>query len=80
MDAVERQQDIERLYEFSRAILLIDNSEPFGAQLIRRLADIFQLAAATLYDRRTGNFYRAGSSDLDSIDAQLRETALNSHP
>ena len=80
LDAVERQQDIERLYEFSRAILLIDNSEPFGAQLIRRLADIFQLAAATLYDRRTGNFYRAGSSDLDSIDAQLRETALNNTP
>jgi two-component system sensor histidine kinase KdpD len=77
LDAIERQQDIERLYAFSRAILLMDNTEPFGTQLIRKLADIFQMKAASLYDRRTGDFYRAGSSDLESIDAQLRETALN---
>jgi two-component system, OmpR family, sensor histidine kinase KdpD len=76
LDAMEHQRDIERLYTFSRAILLIDNSEPFGAQLIRKLADIFELNAASLYDRRTGDFYRAGSSDLASLDAQLRETAL----
>ena len=80
LDAIERQKDIERLYAFSRAILLIDNSEPFAMQLIRKLADIFQLSAASLYDRRTGEIYRAGSSDLDPIDAQLRETALDSIP
>ena len=28
-DAIERQQDLERLYTFSRAILLIDGGEPF---------------------------------------------------
>jgi len=30
LDAIARQQDIERLYTFSRAILLIDGSEPFA--------------------------------------------------
>jgi two-component system, OmpR family, sensor histidine kinase KdpD len=80
VDAMERRQDIERLYAFSRAILLIDNSDPFGTQLIRKLADIFQLSAASLYDRRTGDFFRAGSSELESIDDQLRETALNRTP
>jgi two-component system sensor histidine kinase KdpD len=80
LDAIERQQDIERLYAFSRALLLIDNSEPFETQLIRKLLDIFQLNAAALYDRRSGEFYRAGSSDLESIDAQLRDTALNNTP
>jgi two-component system sensor histidine kinase KdpD len=29
LDAVARQQDLERLYTFSRAILLIDDTEPF---------------------------------------------------
>ncbi len=77
LDAIERQQDIERLYAFSRAILLIDNSEPFGTQLIRKLADIFQLNAASLYDRRTGDIHRAGPSDLESVDVALRETALS---
>ncbi len=77
LDAIERQQDIERLYAFSRAILLIDSSNPFGTQLVRKLADIFQLSAASLYERRTGEFYRAGSLDLESMDAQLRETAVH---
>jgi two-component system, OmpR family, sensor histidine kinase KdpD len=80
LDAMERRQDIERLYAFSRTILLIDNAEPFGPQLIRNLADIFQLRAASLYDRRTDYFYRAGSSELDSIDDRLRAIALNQAP
>jgi two-component system sensor histidine kinase KdpD len=77
LDAIHRQQDIERLYTFSRAILLIGNSEPFGMQLIRKLADIFCLNAAALYDRQTGEIYRAGSSDADTMDDQLRDIALH---
>jgi two-component system, OmpR family, sensor histidine kinase KdpD len=80
LDAMERRQDIERLYAFSRAILLMDNTEPFGTQLIRKLADIFQLQAASLYNRRTGEFCRAGSPDLESIDSQLQEAALDNTP
>lgn len=76
LDAIERQKDIERLYSFSRAILLIDSSASFPAQLILKLADIFQLSAAVLYDRRTDAFYRAGSEQLNGIEEQLYETAL----
>ncbi|HTY61483.1 MAG TPA: ATP-binding protein [Acidobacteriota bacterium] len=77
LDAIARQKDIERLYTFSRAILLIDTSEPFAAQLIRKLADIFQLSAASLYDRQTGEIHRAGASNLDVLDPQLRDVALH---
>lgn len=77
LDAIERQQDLERLYTFSRAILLIDSSESFPAQLIQKLADIFQLSAAVLYDRRTDSIYRAGPSEVEGIERQLRETALH---
>ena len=41
-DAIDRQQDVERLYTFSRAILLIDASEPFPKQLALRLAETFE--------------------------------------
>src|SRR3984885_8782904 len=51
LDALARQQDLERLYTFSRAILLIDYTEPFPKQLVRKLAEIFELSAAVLYDR-----------------------------
>ena len=76
LEAVARQQDLERLYTFSRAILLIDNTEPFPKQLVGRLADIFGLSAAVLYERRAEEFYRAGPLDFDGLDDQLRDAAL----
>jgi two-component system sensor histidine kinase KdpD len=44
VDAIERQPDIERLYSFSRSILLSGKDEPFPKQLVRKLAEIFELA------------------------------------
>ena len=76
LDAVARQQDVERLYTFSRAILLIDDTEPFQRQLVRRLAEIFQFDAVVLYDRRTDESYRAGPFDVEGIEDQLRDAAL----
>src|SRR5205814_8138550 len=68
LDAIERRQDVERLYTFSRAILLIDRGEPFPKQLLQKLADIFELTAAVHYDRSTGEFYRAGPADFEGMD------------
>jgi two-component system, OmpR family, sensor histidine kinase KdpD len=76
LDAVSRQRDVERLYSFSRAILLIDKLEPFPKQLVRRLAEIFELDAVVLYERRTETFYRAGPADFNRLDDQLRDAAL----
>jgi two-component system sensor histidine kinase KdpD len=76
LDAIARQRDLERLYSFSRAILLIDKTEPFPKQLVRRLAEIFELTAVVLYERRTEEFYRAGPSDFEGLDDQLRDAAL----
>lgn len=77
LDAIERQRDVERLYTFSRAILLIDSFEPFPTQLVRKLAEIFRLSAAVLYERRTEEFYRAGPSDLEGLDDHLRDVAAH---
>jgi two-component system sensor histidine kinase KdpD len=77
MDATERQKDIERLYTFSRAILLIGNTPPFPKQLAQKVADIFGLSAVVLYDRRSGETFRAGPSDFEGMEEQLSEAALN---
>jgi two-component system sensor histidine kinase KdpD len=81
LEALERQDDIERLYTFSRAILLIDNSAPVPKQLAQNLAEVFGLSAAVLYDRKSSEFFRAGPSDLAGpqreIEEQLRHSALN---
>ncbi|HEV3332785.1 MAG TPA: ATP-binding protein [Bryobacteraceae bacterium] len=75
-DAIGRQQDLERLYTFSRAILLIDGGEPFPKQLIQKLAETFNLNAVVLYDRHAGEFYRAGPEEFAGMDDQLRDAAL----
>ncbi|HUI78941.1 MAG TPA: ATP-binding protein [Bryobacteraceae bacterium] len=77
-DAIERQKDLERLYTFSRAILLIDGAEPFPKQLIQKLAETFNLIAVVLYDRVSGEFYRAGPEEFAGMDDQLRDAALHS--
>ena len=71
-----RQKDLERLYTFSRAILLIDSTDPFPKQLVQKLASVFELSAVVLYERRTEEFYRAGPSDFEGLDDQLRDAAL----
>jgi two-component system sensor histidine kinase KdpD len=76
-EAIDHRQDVERLYTFSRAILLIDDTEPFPRQLSRKLAEIFELSAIVLYDRRTGEFHRQGPAEFDGMDEQLRDAALN---
>ena len=77
LEAIERQQDVERLYTFSRAILLIGSNDPFAAQLTRKLQEIFELSAAVLYDRRTGEFHRAGPADVEGLEDRLRDAALH---
>lgn len=76
LDAIARQQDLERLYTFSRAILLIDDSEPFPRQLARKVAEIFELHAVELYERRSDEFFRAGPADFEGLEDQLRDAAL----
>jgi two-component system sensor histidine kinase KdpD len=74
LDAAER--DVERLYTFSRAILLIEKTEPVPKALIQKLADIFELSAVVLYERRSEQFYRAGPADFDDLEDQLKDAAL----
>jgi two-component system, OmpR family, sensor histidine kinase KdpD len=76
LDALERQQDVERLYTFSRAILLSNGAEPFPKQLAQKLAEVFSLSSVVLFDRRSDEMYRAGPSDFDGMEEQLRDSAL----
>ncbi len=77
VEAINRGKDVERLYTFSRALLLIDSGDPFQKELAAKLADIFELSAVVLFDRRTGEFFRAGPADFEGLEEQLRDAALN---
>jgi len=75
-DAMDRQKDLERLYSFSRSILLIEGMESFPRELVGRLSEIFELEGALLYDRRSGETFRAGAAEIAGLDEQVRDAAL----
>ena len=79
-EAVERQRDLERLYAFSRAMLLIDRSAPFAKQLVEKLAEIFGLQAAILYERHAEEFYCVGMSGPEGLEDDLRLAAFSDGP
>jgi hypothetical protein len=59
-------------------MLLINRVHPFPKQLVDRLAEIFELDSAVLYEHRTGEFYLTGTSDQghEDLQDQLRRAAL----
>lgn len=75
-EAVERQRDLERLYTFSRAILLIETSASFAKQLLERLVQGFDLKAAVLYERDSGDFSCVGIPSSEGIQNSLRSAAV----
>jgi two-component system, OmpR family, sensor histidine kinase KdpD len=72
LEAIERQQDVERLYSFSRAILLIDRTGPFPRQLAEKVVEIFKINTAVLLDRRTDEMYRVGGTSEDDLENHVR--------
>jgi two-component system, OmpR family, sensor histidine kinase KdpD len=77
VEAIERQKDLERLYSFSRGILLADSGEPVPKQIANQVAEVFELSAAVLFDRRTGEFSRGGPQDFEGVEDQLKAAALD---
>ena len=76
LEAIERQQDVERLYSFSRAILLIDRTGPFPRQLAEKVVEIFKINTAVLLNRRTDEMYRVGGTSEDDLENHVRAAVV----
>ena len=74
--ALDRQNEMERLYALSRGILLIENNQSVAKQAARQIARAFEFAGVSLYERARGEIHRAGTQDLLDWDDRLREVAL----
>jgi two-component system, OmpR family, sensor histidine kinase KdpD len=75
-EAMDRQQDLERLYALSRAILMTDPDQPSTKQIANQIARVFDFRGVVLFDRSAGEIYRAGPEDIADIEEMLRESAL----
>ena len=76
IEAQSRREEMERLYTLSRSILLIEPTQSVQKELTGQVASSFGVGAVTLYDRRTGDFYRSGPEDFPGLDEQLKQAAL----
>jgi len=75
-EALDRQQEMERLYALSRAILLTEANKTAPKQFAHQIAQVFDFSSVALYERETSELHRAGPADLPAVEDQLREAAL----
>ncbi len=71
-EAVDRQEEMERLYALSRAILQIDAREPAGKHIAEQIPETFQLSCVALDDRARGEIHCAGRDHLEELERVLR--------
>jgi len=60
IDAIARRRDMERLYEASRRILLLDNRGECGEPIASLIREMFDLQAVRLFDALSGTTYQSG--------------------
>ena len=75
-DATRQREEMERLYELSRALMLVDEKSPTGSQISQRIAQVFEVDGVAVFDRGTDQIYRTGTIDLPISDIKLRDAAL----
>jgi two-component system, OmpR family, sensor histidine kinase KdpD len=72
IEATAGRRDMERLYETSRRILLLDSSGEPGNFIASLIREIFELNAVQLFDAQSGKTYRSGES-LPGTGQQSRD-------
>jgi len=76
MEATRRQQEMERLYELSRNLMLLDKDSATTGQVAFRIAQVFDIPGTAIFDRRSDQVFRTNLEyDLIS-DTRLRDAAI----
>jgi two-component system, OmpR family, sensor histidine kinase KdpD len=77
-EAVDRQNEIERLYSLSRALLLTDAAQPVAKQMVQNISQTFEFPSVALYVRSSEDIHRIGFDELPDIDQKMRDSAFRS--
>jgi hypothetical protein len=52
---------MERLYELSRALMLVDNLSTTAGQISQRIVQVFQITGAAIFDKENDQVYKSGT-------------------
>src|SRR5215467_8591515 len=76
LEATRRREEMERLYELSRALMLVDQRSAIAGQISQRIGQVFEVKAVAVFDREADQIYKAGATDLPISDIKLKDVAL----
>jgi two-component system sensor histidine kinase KdpD len=58
LDAMRQREEVERLYELSRALIVVDKRSATGSQISQRIAEVFKDTGVAVFDREGDQVYR----------------------
>src|SRR5204863_5497358 len=74
--STRRREEMERLYELSRTLMLVDKVSATAGQISQLIAQVFEVNGVAVFDRETGQVYRTGTVDDAISDIRLKDSAL----
>jgi len=80
LEAMRRREEMERLYELSRALMLVDQRSATASQISQRIGQVFDVKAVAVFDREADQIYKTGAADLPISDVKLKDAALQATP
>src|SRR5215467_12602190 len=76
LDATRQRAEMERLYELSRGLMLLDERSTIGSQISKKIAQVFEVTGVAVFDRSADQVYRTGEIDSVISDTKLKDAAL----
>jgi two-component system sensor histidine kinase KdpD len=76
MEATRRQGEMEKLYDLSRSLLLLDVKAGAPGQVALQISQVFDLPAVAVFDRSADRLWTAGAEELPVSDNVLRDAAM----
>jgi two-component system, OmpR family, sensor histidine kinase KdpD len=76
LEATRRQEEMERLYSLSRALMMADKQTPLARQISQRIAQVFDAGCVAVFDRQTDSISKAGTEELPISESRLRDAGL----
>ena len=76
LDATRQRAEMERLYELSRTLMLLDERSEIGSEISKKIAQVFDVIGVAVFDRSVDHIYRTGEIDSVIPDIKLKDSAL----
>jgi len=75
-EAIEHQQETERLYTLSRMILMLGGSrQQVAREMAHQITQVFEAGGVILFDRESGQTLRSGLRDVLLTESNLKEAS-----